>query len=225
MTESVRHPIFARFYARFSKDVEAKGAAEHRAEMLEGLSGRVIEVGAGNGLNFEHYPESVSEVVAVEPEPFLRGRAEEAASSARVPIRVVAGTADELPAEDASFDAGVALLVLCSVADPQRALAELFRVLRPGGELRFYEHVLADNPVWARRQHRAAPLWRRLGGGCHPDRDTGAHIRSAGFEVERMRSLLFAPNVLAKLVAPHIVGRARRPTATIASDPTTPPAD
>jgi SAM-dependent methyltransferase len=220
MAESVRHPIFARFYNRFSKDVEAEGAASHRAELLEGLTGRVIEVGAGNGLNFEHYPESVREVVAVEPEPFLRGRAEQMARSAPVPIRVVPGTADELPAEGASFDAGVASLVLCSVGDPERALDELFRVIRPGGDLRFYEHVLADDPRWARRQRRAAPLWRRFGGGCHPDRDTGAHIGAAGFEIERSRSFLFAPNAVAKLVAPHIIGRALRPDTKRSEPPT-----
>ena len=106
-----------------------------------GLTGRVVEVGAGNGLNFGHYPATVTEVVAVEPEPYLRERAEEAARAAPVDVTVVVGLADALPAEDGAFDAAVASLVLCSVPDQAGALAELRRVVRPDGELRFYEHV------------------------------------------------------------------------------------
>src|SRR6184192_3710117 len=112
--------------------------------MLEGLAGRVLEVGAGNGLNFVHYPDTVTEVVAIEPEPFLRARAEEAANLTTVPIRVVDGVAGRLPVDDQSMDAAVASLVLCSVPDQAAALAELRRVIRPGGQLRFYEHVHSD---------------------------------------------------------------------------------
>lgn len=198
-------------YARMSETVEKKGAADHRRQLLDGLGGRVIEVGAGNGLNFQHYPSTVQEVVAVEPEPFLRKRAQAAAALTEVPIRVVEGTADALPAEAERFDAGVASLVLCSVPDPEQALHELFRVIRPGGELRFYEHVLATNEGWARRQHRVAPIWSKFSGGCHPDRDTRAAIAAAGFEIETCHEFLFAPCFIAKLVAPHVVGRARRP--------------
>jgi ubiquinone/menaquinone biosynthesis C-methylase UbiE len=207
----VRHPYFARMYDRLAVSVEKKGAAEHRREALAGLRGRVIEVGAGNGLNFQHYPATVTEVVAVEPEPFLRARAEEVAKTGAVPIRLLDSAAEALPAEGASFDAGVASLVLCSVTSPARALRELFRVIRPGGDLRFYEHVLAKNERWARRQHRLAPIWARFGGGCHPDRDTGAAIIAAGFQIEDCREFLFAPSLIEKPVAPHILGRARRP--------------
>lgn len=207
----VHHPVFARIYARMAAEFEAKGAAEHRDELLADLSGRVIEVGAGTGLNFKHYPQGVTEVVAVEPEPHLRELARTAAEEAPVSVTVVDGDADHLPSEDAAFDAGVASLVLCSVPDLSRALAELFRVIRPAGELRFYEHVLAKNPRWAKRQHRVTPIWRRLGGGCHPDRDTGSAITAAGFKVEQRQDLLFAPNWIAKLTAPHILGRARHP--------------
>ena len=114
---AVHHPIFARMYARMGASFEAKGGAELRDEMLAGAVGRVIEVGAGTGLNFSHYPATVTEVVAVEPESYLRVRAERAATEAPVPVRVVDGTADALPAEDASCDVGVASLVLCSVPD------------------------------------------------------------------------------------------------------------
>src|SRR5437667_11097592 len=126
MGTTVRHPVFARVYEHVAAVGERKGAGEHRDELLGGLSGRVIEVGAGHGMNFSHYPTSVSEVVAVEPEDFLRAHAEEAAAGAPVTIRVIDGTADALPFPDASFDAGVASLVLCSVPDQSRALPEQF---------------------------------------------------------------------------------------------------
>src|SRR4051812_18713873 len=130
MTE-IRHPLFARLYARMTAKPDPEADANRR-EMLDGLSGRVIEVGAGNGLNFRHYPATVAEVVAVEPEPYLRERATAAAAEAPVPVRVVAGVADALPAGDGEFDAAVASLVLCSVPDQPRALGEIRRVLRPG---------------------------------------------------------------------------------------------
>lgn len=207
---AVHHPLFARWYRLVAGAAERKGAAEHRRRLLEGATGRVIEIGAGHGLNFSHYPETVTEVVAVEPEPYLRDRASEAARVAPVPIRVVDGTADCLPVEDASFDVGVLSLVMCSVPDQAAALDELRRVIRSGGELRFYEHVVADSPRWAKRQRRAAGLWSRLAGGCRPDRDTAGAIRDAGFTIERLDYFLFAPALVEKLVAPHILGTARR---------------
>ena len=162
-TTRKRHPIWARFYARISPTMDAQGALDHRRELLAGLAGRVLEVGAGNGLNFAHYPPAVTEVLAVEPEPYLRGLAEVAARQAPVSVRVVDGSADALPAADASMDAAVASLVLCSVPDQARALAELHRVLRPGGDLRFFEHVRADTVGLARVQRLAdlsgPPSW------------------------------------------------------------------
>ena len=106
----------------------------------------MIEVGAGNGLNFPHYPADVEELVAVEPEEYLRERAVAAVRTAPVPIRVLDGVAGRLPAGDGSFDAAVVSGVLCSVPDQGSALADLRRVLRPGGELRFYEHVRGGIP-------------------------------------------------------------------------------
>lgn len=208
---SVHHPVFARFFAKMSGAAEKAGVAEHRAELLAGLSGRVVEVGAGNGLNFGHYPPAVSEVLAVEPEPYLRRRAEAASVKAPVPVRVLDGTADGLPLENASVDAGVASLVLCSVADPASALAELARVIRPGGELRFYEHVRASAPRLARVQDWADLVWPRFGGGCHPNRDTERAIVGARFVVDSCRRFEFAPCFLARPVAPIILGVARRP--------------
>ena len=187
-----------------------KGERDHRVEMLAGLRGRVIEVGAGNGLNFDLYPESVTEVVAVEPEAVLRRGAEQAAGRASVPVRVVDGVADALPAEDASFDAGVASLVLCSVPDQAAALAELHRVIRPGGELRFYEHVAADAPGFARVQRLADPVWTRFAGGCHVNRDTAGAIEAAGFAIDRIRRFSFSISLMDRLASPQIVGVARR---------------
>lgn len=208
---TVHHPIFARMYERMAASFEAKGVAEHRDELLAGVAGQIIEVGAGTGLNFNHYPNTVSKVIAVEPESRLRASARAATATAPIPVEVIDGTANNLPFEDGTFDAGVASLVLCSVPDQAVALRELFRVIRAGGELRFYEHVLAGNPQWAARQRRVAPIWRRFGGGCNPDRETAAAISAAGFEIERRRDLMFAPTWTAKFTASHILGCARRP--------------
>jgi SAM-dependent methyltransferase len=207
---AVRHPIFARLFDRLVRKADPQ-QADHRRELLAGLSGRVIEVGAGNGINFANYPAEVTEVVAVEPEAYLREKAVAAAAEALVPVTVVDGLADALPAEDATFDAAISSLVLCSVPDQARALTEIRRVLRPGGELRFYEHVLASDPKVARLQNRIEPVWRFCGGGCHPNRDTPAAIEAAGFEIDRCRRFPFKPGPLMTAVEPHVIGVARRP--------------
>jgi ubiquinone/menaquinone biosynthesis C-methylase UbiE len=191
----------------------AEGGAEDelRRELLAGLSGRVIEVGAGTGPNFRLYPETVAEVVAVEPEDYLRAKAEQAATVAGPPtIRVVDAVAAKLPFEDASFDAAVVAQVLCSVPDQAAALAELRRVVRPNGQLRFYEHVLSRHPRYAGFQRLAGKVTPRIAGGCHPDRDTGRAIQEAGFEIERCRRFRFRQSPLDLPVAPRILGAARR---------------
>jgi ubiquinone/menaquinone biosynthesis C-methylase UbiE len=205
-----QHPRFARLYERISAESEQRGTAEQRDRALAGLSGRVIEVGAGNGLNFAHYPDTVTEVVAVEPEDRLRALAEHAVAQAPVPVRVVAGHAGALPVEDGTFDAAVASLVLCSVADVDAALGEIRRVLRPGGELRFFEHVRSENPLFGVLQDVLTPLWSLGGGGCHLNRDTGKSIRAAGFEVEHSERVFYAPLRFVPKHA-HILGRARTP--------------
>lgn len=206
---SVSHPIFARLYERLSHLMEPE-VGQHRAELLAGLSGRVIEVGAGNGMNFPHYPPEVSEVLAVEPEPRLRAAAMRQAGSVRVPVRVVGGVAELLPAEDASFDAAVASLVLCSVSDQRQALAELLRVLRPSGQLRFYEHVRSRQPRLARVQQATDLLWPFFAGGCHTSRDTVAAIEGAGFQLERMSRFRFPPSRFFIPSSPHVLGVARK---------------
>lgn len=198
----LQHPLFARLYLRLSRAAENAGAAAHRSRLLAGLSGRVIELGAGNGLNFKHYPDTVAEVLAVEPDDVLRAHAETAARTAMIPIRVVAGHADALPAADCSFDAAVVSLVLCSVPDPAGALAALRRALRPGGELRFYEHVRSGTRAVGRTQDLIDPLWTRVAGGCHLNRDTLAAIRACDFEICSVEKVTFG--------LPHILGRASR---------------
>ncbi len=209
-TGSVSHPIFARLYERLSHLMEPE-VAPHRAELLAGLSGRVIEVGAGNGMNFRHYPPEVTEVLAVEPEPRLRAAAVEQARSVGLPIQVVAGVAESLPAGDSSFDAAVTSLVLCSVSDQRQALAELMRVVRPSGELRFYEHVRSRHPRLARVQQATDLVWPFFTGGCHTSRDTVTAIEGAGFEVERVHRFRFPPSRFFFPTSPHALGVARKP--------------
>lgn len=187
------------------------GQADHRRRLLEGLRGAVLELGAGDGTNFRFYPPEVTEILAIEPENRLRRQAQEAARDAAALVRVVPGWDDDLPAGDESVDAAVASLVLCSVPDQERALGELFRVVRPGGQLRFYEHVRARSPGHARLQRAIEPIWHRIGGGCHPSRDTVSSIGSSSFELEQCDRFTFAPGLLSRVAAPHVLGTARRP--------------
>jgi ubiquinone/menaquinone biosynthesis C-methylase UbiE len=211
MTERAPHPLFARVYTKVAQKSEQRGGAAHRRKLLAGLQGRVIEVGAGSGANFPHYPTSVSQVIAIEPERYLRERAQRAARSAPVPVSVLDGDADRLPEEAGSFDAGVVSLVLCTVPDQHSALTEIRRVIRPGGELRFYEHVVAHRKREARLQRLAdATLWPHLAGGCHLARDTTAAIERAGFAIETCERFAFSPAPLLP-PDPHILGIARRP--------------
>jgi ubiquinone/menaquinone biosynthesis C-methylase UbiE len=212
MSREVNHPFFARFLTVVASRAEGGEEDELRRELLTGLSGRVVEVGSGTGPNFRLYPETVDELVAVEPEDYLRGKAKEAAVLTRRPsIQVIDALADRLPFEDSSFDAAVAAQVLCSVPDQAAALAELRRVLKPGGELRFYEHVVSRNPRRAGFQRLAGKVTPHIAGGCHPDRDTGRAIEEAGFEIARCRRFSFRQSPLDLPVAPRILGAARRP--------------
>ncbi len=202
----VRHPLFARLFDRFAAKDKGRGEDALRRALLAGLSGRVVEVGAGNGINFEHYPAEVEELVAVEPEPYLRGQAERTAGSLPLQAKVVDGTAADLPLESNSVDAVAVAGVLCSVPDQDAALAEFRRVLRPGGELRFYEHVRSRRLSFARYQDIVALVWPRLMGGCRPNLDTLATIEGSGFRIERCRGFGFPPNARAYPVMPRILG-------------------
>ncbi|MFF4043493.1 class I SAM-dependent methyltransferase [Streptomyces sp. NPDC001816] len=209
----VHHPLFARYYARFSVAAESRlGLAGVRERLLAGLSGRVIEIGAGNGLNFAHYPAAVAEVVAIEPEPLLRQLALQSARHAQVPVDVVPGAAEALPVKSEAFDAVVLSLVLCSVRDVPRALAEARRVLRPGGEVRFFEHGRGGGRMMTLTQRTLdRRLWPALNGGCHLSREPVAALREAGFELGPLRRML-VPEKGPKLPASYcVLGTAWRP--------------
>ena len=161
---------------------------EFRARTVADLKGRVLEVGAGSGPNFPYY-RSVNRVMAVEPDPKLRRRAARLlrllqARGVRTRIELVDARAEALPFADRSFDAAVLTLVLCSVDDVDAALAELRRVLRPGGRLHLVEHIRSPDAFVAGLQRRLTPLWRRVAGNCHLDRATPDALRAAGFTIE-----------------------------------------
>ena len=200
------HPIFARVYERISTAMNDAGEIEHRRELAGGATGRVLEPGAGNGLNLEHYREA-ERVVAMEPEPTMLRMASERSHETSVPVHLVRGAAEALPFPDASFDTVVASLVLCSVSDPGTVVAEFRRVLRPGGTVRFLEHVRSRSQAWAGVQDVVAGPWSWFGGGCHPNRDTVAELRAAGFEVQG-RGFPFGPPSPCR---PHVLGVARLP--------------
>lgn len=210
---ALQHPRFARAYARAVVGMNRRGGTEHRRRLLSGLQGSVIEVGAGEGSSFGLYPSTVTDVLAVEPDDYLRGLAEQRAASASVtvPVVVVAGSAEHLPAPNAGADAVVCSLVLCSVPDQAKALAEIYRVLRPGGTLAFYEHVRSSRRWIAAVEDALAPGWQRMAGGCHPNRDTLEAITAAGFQVQDNKRFGFAPRLLTPSVA-HILGHAIRPS-------------
>ena len=208
MPDEIRHPIFARLYAWLAPIEDKGGVAEYRRDLVADLRGRVLEVGVGTGLSFRHYPPEVDQLVAVEPEPTMRAHAAKAVGEVALDVQLVEGTADSLPVQDASVDAVVVSQVLCSVPDQASALAELRRVLRPGGELRFYEHVLSPSEAGQRVQRALdATVWSRAFGNCHLARDTAAAISAAGFEVRELRRFRIGPSP----AAPHIIGVATAP--------------
>ncbi|MCZ9883686.1 class I SAM-dependent methyltransferase [Arthrobacter sp. B2a2-09] len=202
-----QHPRFARAYARVVPAMNLRGATEHRRSLLAGLRGRVIEVGPGEGSSFGLYPATVESVLAVEPDDYLRGLAESKARFAAVPVTVVPGTAENIPASDGEADAVVVSLVLCSVADQAVTLAEIRRVLRPGGTLAFYEHVRSDKRLLAAVEDLLTPAWQHMAGGCHPNRDTLQAIGVAGFQVLDSERFGFSAGPLSPPIA-HILGRA-----------------
>jgi SAM-dependent methyltransferase len=188
--------------------VDLLGGADHRRRLVEQATGQVLEIGAGTGRNLPLY-RNATRVVALEPGPGMRARAEQAARAAQLAVEVADGRAEALPFPDAAFDTVVASLVLCTVPDLTQALAEAHRVLRPGGTLRFYQHVRADDPRLARWQDRLERPWGWLAAGCHPNRDVVAAIAAAGFRVLELDRFDF--QIMPPLVRPHVLGVAQRP--------------
>jgi ubiquinone/menaquinone biosynthesis C-methylase UbiE len=177
---------FAAMYDRGLRATEQNGLGEMRAELLGGARGRVVEIGAGTGVNLDLYGPEVEDLTLIEPDPHmgarLRARLEDRGGG--TPARLVAAPAEAMPFADDSFDSAVATLVLCTVPDPIATVAELARVLKPGGKLLFIEHVRADDADRARWQDRLEKPWRFLADGCYCNRDTAATLSASAFEVE-----------------------------------------
>ena len=209
MTTAVDHPFFARIWPIVAAhEVEAIRAM--RRENLAGLCGRVLEVGAGIGTNFALYPSSVDEVIAMEPEPRLAALARATAEAVPTHVVVTGETVEAFSGAE-PFDAVVCSLVLCSVRDPGDVLRRLYSLLRPGGELRYLEHVASAGARGRLQRFVDATLWPRLFGNCHTHRDTERSIVEAGFEVDTSRREFTLPSWAPMPVSELLVGRARRP--------------
>lgn len=184
--------LLAPIYDRFVAPAEAASFGPWRRELLADLTGTVVELGSGTGVNIDTYPATVDHVTFTEPDPGMRKQLEAKLGRAQADGTFLPGgsdvrtdSADALTLADGSVDHVVATLVLCTVPDPAAALAEAHRVLRPGGRLVFLEHVAADHkPDRLRWQRRIDPVWKRVAGGCRLTRDTQATITAAGFEVD-----------------------------------------
>ncbi len=201
--------LMAAVYDRFMQGSEEACLARWRAELLRELSGAVLEVGAGTGVTLPHYPRTLARLVLCEPDPHMRRRLAEKLAAAGLQAELCDAGAERLPFPDASFDAAVGSLVLCSVRDPRAALAEIARVLKPGGRLVFLEHVAADGkPERLKWQRRIEPVWKRLMDNCHLTRRTEAAIRDAGFTLERIQRESIRKAL--PIVRPSIRGVARK---------------
>jgi ubiquinone/menaquinone biosynthesis C-methylase UbiE len=205
---SLRGRIFAAGYDRIGAGVEAAGLGAHREALLAGARGRVLEIGAGTGRNLEYYGDAIESLTCAEPDAAMARRLERRIGARARPVKLVRAPAEVLPFEDGSFDVVVSTLVLCTVEDQSRALAEAHRVLTPGGELLFIEHVRSDRPKLACWQDRLNGVNRFVAQGCNCNRDTVEAIRAARFTIERLD-----PDELKHVpvtVRPLVVGAARR---------------
>ena len=202
------HKIFAAGYDRIIASVEKKVLGRRRAELLGGLTGRVLDVGAGTGVNIPYF-QAASTVVLAEPDGAMRSKMEAKLGRATVPVETSGAPAEKLPFPDASFDAAVCTLVLCTVENPEQALSEIHRVLRPGGTLVVLEHVEAPEDAKLHRwQHRIGPVWTKLAAGCVLTRDTATTVEKAGFTFSTLERLRELPGWMP--ISPMISGVATR---------------
>jgi SAM-dependent methyltransferase len=206
---TVDNPFFATVWMWMASH-EPESVKQLRRENLAGLSGRVLEVGAGTGTNFELYPDTVTEVVAVEPEQRLAVQAQQAAVAAAVPVTVSTDTVEQF-ADAEPFDAAVCSLVLCSVDDPDQVVRQLLSLLKPGGELRYLEHIASSG--WRSRLQKVADatLWPRMAGNCHTHRHTEQTIVDAGFKVSGARREWVVPAWVPVPTSEVAIGRAVKP--------------
>ena len=200
--------VFAAGYDRITVGIEAAGLGAHRKALLSRAGGRVLEIGAGTGRNLEYYGDAVESLTVAEPEIAMTRRLVRRIGEQPRPVALVRAPAEELPFEDGSFDVVVSTLVLCTVEEQAKALAEIRRVLEPSGELLFIEHVRSDRPKLARWQNRLNGLNRFVARGCNCNRDTVGAIRLAGFTIEELdRSEL---KKVPPTLRPLVIGTARR---------------
>jgi ubiquinone/menaquinone biosynthesis C-methylase UbiE len=203
---AIRRRLFAAFYDRVSKGSEEAGLREERRQLLAAAEGVTLEIGAGTGLNLDHYPAAVTRLVLGEPDEHMRRRLARRVAEARPSAEIVDAGVERLPFPDESFDTVVVTFVLCSVPEQEAALVEVARALKPGGRLLFLEHVRSDDQKLAKWQDRVTPLYNLV--GCNPNRDTLSAIEASALAVEtvRHREVPKAP----KVERPLIVGTARR---------------
>lgn len=202
--------FLSRYYDRFMAVTEEACLRSWRRELLAGVSGEVLEIGAGTGASLPAYGPAITRLVLAEPDGAMRRLLEAKLASAGSRATIVPASVDALPFPDASFDAVASFLVLCSVADLDAALAEILRVLRPNGRFVFLEHVAAEsNPRRLRWQRRMTPLWRLAAGNCHLARTTAEDIGRAGFVIESLRRESIRKAM--PLARPSVRGWARRP--------------
>jgi ubiquinone/menaquinone biosynthesis C-methylase UbiE len=211
----VRSKVFAFTYDRQLARAEAAGLGELRQRLLASVAGRVLEIGAGTGANLRYYGDGIDELVLTEPEPPMLRRLERGVADRSFPIAVLRAPAEDLPFDDDTFDVVISTLVLCGVDDQPRALRQLRRVLLPGGQLLFIEHVRSDDPQLARRQDRMNPL-NRFVACCDCNRPTLESIQAGGFTIADIEHRAFpkAPS----FVRPLIVGRATAPPTAVDTD-------
>jgi ubiquinone/menaquinone biosynthesis C-methylase UbiE len=202
----MRRRLFAALYDTVSKGSEAAGLREERRQLLASAEGATIEIGAGTGLNLDHYPDAVTRLVLTEPDKFMRRKLGERVGSSGRAAEIVDAPVESLPFPDGTFDTAVVTYVLCSVPSQEAALAEIARVLKPGGRLLFLEHVRSADPKVAKSQDRIRPLYNIV--GCNPNRATLAAIEASTLTVESVKhgEVPKAP----KVERPMIVGTARR---------------
>ncbi len=202
---------FSALYDRAFQATEEAGLREMRRDLLTGARGRVLELGAGTGLNLELYPhEGLDSLTVTEPDPHMFKQLRQRAAKVCAGADLVEAGAENLPFEDDSFDTAVVTLVLCTVPNQPAALKEISRVLAPGGQLLFLEHVRASHPSLAKWQDRLEKPWRFLGDGCHCNRDTEAGLKAAGFELSDVEhpELPKAPPIVRPMVRGSAQARA-----------------
>jgi len=198
---------FAALYDPLLWVAERVGMRAHREQLLRHARGVTLELGSGTGLNLPHYPDDVDELILTEPDPAMRTRLEKRLGRSGRSARVLDAPAERLPFADGSIDTVVSTLVLCTVPEPDRALREVSRVLRPDGQLLFLEHVRSESPALASWQDRLVEPWRRFAAGCRCNRATVELIKACELELDRLRAASWQG--MPPIIRPLVAGRAR----------------